>query len=265
MYSPLRLALKYLQYWFTAKNGRGHGIHSPFVFDLVTHVFNDSGNYYCYAIMEGERQQFLTNHNNIKVQDLGAGSRKGTDHQRKISSIAQNALKPPKYSRLLFRMANYFNSQSILELGTSLGITTGYLAYANHAAKVVTMEGVPAIAEIAKGQFKRLGLSHIKLVEGNFDETLDPVLLEIDKIDLAYIDGNHRLEPTLRYFNQLFPFLHPESVVIFDDIHWSAEMEQAWEKVKADQRVTLTIDLFFIGIVFFKTDFKEKQHFVIRF
>jgi predicted O-methyltransferase YrrM len=265
MYSPYHLALKYLQYWLTARNGKGHGIHSPFVFDLVTQVFNDAGNYYCYAVMEGERQQFLSDHNSIEVQDLGAGSRKGTYHQRQISSIAQHAVKPPKYSRLLFRMANYFKCKSILELGTSLGITTGYLAHANHAAAVITLEGVPDIAALAKARFKKLGLSNVKLVEGNFDETLAPVLSEISKVDLAYIDGNHRLEPTLRYFNQMFPFLHADSLVIFDDIHWSAEMEQAWKMVKDDKRVTLTIDLFFIGLVFFKPDFKEKQHFSIRF
>lgn len=265
MYSPFRLAAKYLKYVFTASNGKGHGIHSPFVFDFVTLVLNDKGEYYCYDAVETLRARLLENDTSIEVTDLGAGSRKGTQSQRKISDIARNALKPPKFSRLLFRMANYFKSHTILELGTSLGITTCYLAHADHAAELVTMEGVPSIADIAKEQFDQLGLENIKLIEGNFDETLSLAVSSLKRLDFAYIDGNHRLEPTLRYFNTIFPILHKDSVVVFDDIHWSEEMEEAWEKIKSDSRVTLTIDLFFIGIVFFKPDFKEKQHFTIRF
>ncbi len=265
MYNPVRLGFKYLQYFITAQNGKGHGIHSPFVFDFVTLVLNDTGRYYCYELLESNRAGLLRNNIEIEVQDLGAGSRKGTSSKRRVSDIARNALKPAKYSRLLFRIANYFKSHTILELGTSLGITTSYLSHADHAAEVVTLEGVPAIAGLARGQFTRLGLDNIKLIEGNFDETLEHALQHLPSIDFAYIDGNHRLEPTLRYFNQMFPNLHAESVVVFDDIHWSEEMEQAWEAMKSDERVTLTIDLFFIGIVFFKKDFKARQHFVIRF
>jgi predicted O-methyltransferase YrrM len=217
------------------------------------------------SAVETLRARLLENDATINVIDLGAGSRKGAQNERKISDIARNALKPPKYSRLLFRMANYFKSHTILELGTSLGITTCYLAHADHAAEVVTMEGVPSIAQLASNQFEQMGLKNIKLVEGNFDETLSQALNDLPGIDFAYIDGNHREEPTIRYFNTMYPSLHKDSVVVFDDIHWSKEMENAWDKIKADERVTLTIDLFFIGIVFFKPDFKEKQQFTIRF
>ena len=265
MYSPFRLAVKFFKYLLTAQNGKGHGIHSPFVFDFVTLVINDKGEYYCYDAVETLRARLLENDNSIKIIDLGAGSRKGTQSERRISDIARNALKPPKYSRLLFRIANYFKSHTILELGTSLGITTCYLAHADHAAEVVTMEGVPSIAALASSQFEQMGLKNIKLVEGNFDETLSPTLSELPKLDFVYLDGNHRVEPTMRYFNTINSSLHKDSVVVFDDIHWSEEMEQAWEKIKTDNRVTLSIDLFFIGIVFFKPDFKEKQHFTIRF
>jgi predicted O-methyltransferase YrrM len=265
MYSPLRLTIKFLKYLVAAQNAKGHGIHSPFVFDFVTLVLNDKGEYYCYDAVETLRARLLENDATINVIDLGAGSRKGAQNERKISDIARNALKPPKYSRLLFRMANYFKSHTILELGTSLGITTCYLAHADHAAEVVTMEGVPSIAQLASNQFEQMGLKNIKLVEGNFDETLSQALNDLPGIDFAYIDGNHREEPTIRYFNTMYPSLHKDSVVVFDDIHWSKEMENAWDKIKADERVTLTIDLFFIGIVFFKPDFKEKQQFTIRF
>lgn len=146
-----------------------------------------------------------------------------------------------------------------------MGITTAYLASSNSRAKVYTMEGVPDIVKTAQQHFTFLGLNNIQLIAGNFDKTLPHALSEMGAIDLAYLDGNHRLEPTLRYFEQIFPFLHAKSLFIFDDIHWSAEMEQAWKTVKADPRVKLTIDLFFIGLVFFDDAFKQPQHFTIRF
>jgi predicted O-methyltransferase YrrM len=265
MYSPIRLALKYLKYWITAKNGKGHGIHSPFVFDLVVSVLNDKGNYYCYEPIEALRKDMLQKDEWVTILDLGAGSRKGTSDQRKVSAIAKTALKPRKYSQLLFRLANYFKSGTILELGTSLGITTCYLASVQHNVRVITMEGVPGIAAKAQDNFRRMGFENIQFIEGNFDNTLPPVLKATSKVDFAYIDGNHRYEPTVRYFEQIFPHLQPGSCVVLDDIHWSREMEAAWNKVKVDKRVILTIDLFFIGLVFINPDIKTKQDFIIRF
>jgi predicted O-methyltransferase YrrM len=265
MYSPFTSGFKYLKYWLTAKNGKGHGIHSPFVFDFVTLVLNDTGNYYCYPPIEEERQRLLNDQTELNILDLGAGSRKGKQNKRCVREIAKNALKPVKYSQLLFRLANYYKSENILELGTSLGITTAYLSLANHAAHVITLEGVPDIAVQAKKTFSNLGIKNVSLVEGNFDDTLLQALHSLKKVDFAYIDGNHRLEPTLRYFETLYPFLHEHSIVVFDDIHWSSEMELAWNTIIADSRVTLTIDLFFLGVAFFKKEFKVKQHFAIRF
>lgn len=266
MYSPLQLGYRYFSYLLQAANGKGHGIHSPFVYDLVTLVLNDDKNrYYCYAPIEGLRQQLLKSHTELQIIDLGAGSRTADSNTRTIGSIARSALKPAKYGQLLFRLANYMHAQTIMEVGTSLGITTAYLACSNSRAKVFTLEGVPDIVKTAQQHFEQLGLQNIRLIAGNFDETIPIALPQIGTIDMAYLDGNHRLEPTLRYFDQIFPFLHPKSLVIFDDIHWSAEMEEAWEAIKADPRVTLTIDLFFIGLVFFDKAFKQPQHFTIRF
>ncbi|HNR16193.1 MAG TPA: SAM-dependent methyltransferase, partial [Chitinophagaceae bacterium] len=88
---------------------------------------------------------------------------------------------------------------------------------------------------------------------------------KIPFIDFAFIDGNHRQEPTERYFNQLLPKMHHESILVFDDIHWSSEMEQVWKTIKDHPSVRCTVDLFFIGVVFFRDEFREKQHFSIRF
>ncbi|HTN07544.1 class I SAM-dependent methyltransferase [Agriterribacter sp.] len=265
MYNKFQLAFKYLQYYYTAANGSGHGVHSPFVFDFITRVLNDKRFFYAYDRVERLREQVLLNNAMIEVEDYGAGSSVMASRNRKVKDIARWSLKSPKYARLLFRMVNYYQPQTLVELGTALGITTAYLASANTSTKVYTLEGAPAIATLARRHFTQLGLSGIHLTEGNFDDTLRSVLAKAGKVDFAFIDGNHRREPTLRYFNWLLPYAQPGSLFVFDDIHWSAEMEEAWRTIQSHPFVTCSIDLFFAGIVFFSPDFKEKQHFSIRF
>jgi predicted O-methyltransferase YrrM len=162
-------------------------------------------------------------------------------------------------------MVNYYQPKNLLELGTSLGITTAYMAMAAMGSKIVTMEGAEAVAAVAKNNFNSLQLKNIDLVTGNFDETLLSIVNRQPAIDFIFIDGNHRLEPTIRYFEQLLPYTNNNTILIFDDIHWSEEMEAAWKIIKKNPSVTASIDLFFIGIVLFRNEFKAKQHFVIRF
>jgi predicted O-methyltransferase YrrM len=240
-------------------------MHSPFVFELIDKVFIDDRNFYVFPLIEAAREDLLYNNNIIEVTDFGAGSRVNKNYSRTISSIAKSALKPPKFGQLLFRLVNHFGSSTILELGTSLGITTSYLAAANHNSLVITMEGAPEIAKQAERHFQHIGLNNIEQVVGNFDSTLANVLQKNKTFDFVFIDGNHRYEPTLRYFNMMKPNLHEYSVLVFDDIHWSKEMEQAWAAIKNDESVTLTIDLFFIGLVFFRKEQKRKQHFIVQF
>lgn len=265
MYSSLQLAFKYIKYYVTASNGKGHGVHSPFVFDFIKNVLNDRREFDCFHFVELLREELKNDNSELNVPDFGAGSRKPVNNKRNISAIARSSLKPKKYSQLIFRMAHYYKPQTMLELGTSLGITTAYLAFANPKAYVITMEGAPEIAAIAQKNFEQLKLINIKIVKGRFEENLALLISKLKNIDFVFIDGNHRLEPTLNYFEQLLEIACPSSIFIFDDIHWSAEMEQAWNEIKQHSSVTLTIDLFFIGIVFFRTEQKMKQHFTIRF
>lgn len=263
MYSPFQLALKYIRYYISASNGKGHGIHSPFVFDLVTKVLNDKARYLDYKKIERQRSLLLANETVIEVEDYGAGSVKGLKKKRVVQQIAASSLKPQKYAQLLYRLVNYFQSKEVLEMGTSLGITTSYLASAQTSAHITTLEGSLAVASFAKETFAKLDLKNIELIGGNFDDTLTNIANK--KFDFIFIDGNHRKEPTLRYFEQLLTCVHNDSVIVFDDIHWSSEMEQAWDAIKQHPSVTLSLDLFFIGIVFFRKEQKEEEHFVIRF
>jgi predicted O-methyltransferase YrrM len=162
-------------------------------------------------------------------------------------------------------MVDRYGSKQVLELGTSLGITTAYLAMANTLAQVHTMEGAAAIAMEAEQNFRELGIANIRLVKGNFNQTLPNLLGFLPQVDLAFVDGNHKKEPTLQYFHQLLGKVKEGSILVFDDIHWSEGMEAAWDEIKKHEQVMLTVDLFFIGIVFFSSSFKVKQHFTIRF
>jgi len=273
MYSKFQLAKRYLKFYRKASNGKGHGIHSPFVFDFVTRVLNDKRIFSSHNKIENLRNQLLHDNTMITVEDFGAGSAVHKSNQRTISAVAKNSASSARQGKLLFRIANHYQPDTIVELGTSVGISTAYLASANSNAKLVTLEGSSAIGDIAKKNFQKLELNNIRIVKGNFDETLPGVIAELSDTPgrsgersrtMIYIDGNHRKEPTLKYFNMIVPMLNDSSFVILDDIHWSRDMEEAWKEIKNDSRALLTIDLFFIGLVFFRKDFKIKQHFDIR-
>lgn len=265
MYSPVKLTKKYIQYYWQANNSKGHGMHSPFVFGFITKVLNDTTAYKDYARVEAMRQALLQDHTVIEVQDFGAGSVTTNSNQRKISAIARHAAKPKKFGQLLYRMVQFYKPQTILELGTSLGITSAYLALGNPQGRLITLEGAPAIATAAQHNFTRLQLQNTEQVVGPFENTLDNVLAKNTPIDFAFLDGNHRLQPTLDYFEQLLPHIHNDTILVFDDIHWSLEMEEAWQQITAHEAVRCSIDLFFVGVVLFRKEFLEKQHFAIRF
>ncbi len=264
MYSPFQLAKKYLKYYTTASNGKGHGVHSPFVFEFIKNVLNDKKVYPCYQTIEQLRQSLLKNKDVIEVEDFGAGSTVIKTKNRIVKNIAASSLKPKKYSQLLFRMVQHYNKGNVLELGTSFGTTTAYLASAANTG-VTTMEGSKKIAAIANNNFSLLGYNNIEIIEGDFNYTL-PMFLSTNKnLDFVFLDGNHRKVPTLNYFDQILSNSNEGTFFVFDDIHWSKEMEEAWETIKQHERVTITIDLFFIGIALLEKNFKEKQHFAIRF
>jgi predicted O-methyltransferase YrrM len=265
LYSSFQLAKKYINYYFTASNGKGHGVHSPFVFDFIKNVLNDKKKYACYTSIEFQRKKLLQEDTIIEVEDFGAGSSIIKTNKRVVKKIAASSLKPKKFSQLLFRMVQYYQPHNILELGTSFGITTAYLSNGNSKAIVHTCEGSSAIATIAKNTFKQLAVCNINLIEGDFAQTLPHFLSTKRNIDFAFIDGNHKKEPTLTYFTELLKLANANTILVFDDIHWSTEMEEAWATIQQHSQVTLTIDLFFIGIVFVNPNFKIPQHFTIRF
>lgn len=254
---------EYINYWVTSFNK--YKIHSPFVYKLVTEVFEKQMNYQDFDFIENIRDELKDNNTEIEVVDLGAGSKSLKSNKRKISDIAKKSVKKEKYGHLLYMMVRHFRANSILELGTSLGITTAYLASAHQNTQVVTVEGSEAIAKIAEDNFKRLNLKNINLIIGNFDNVLKKICEDKQKFDLIFIDGNHRELPTINYFETLLPYCHNDTIMLFDDIHWSEEMQEAWEFIKNHEKVTLTIDIFEMGIVFFRRENRQKEHMLIHY
>lgn len=258
-----QLAGKYLKYYFTA--GNRHDVHSPFVFSLIEDVLRDKKKHPAFKEIEQLRQQLLHSDETLRVTDLGAGSIISAGNERRVKDITRYAAKQPKFGQLFFRLIQYLQPKRILELGTSMGLSTAYMAKAAPQAQITTIEGCPNIAARAGRNFEALNIKNITQVTGNFDTVLPEVLKKIQLPDWVYIDGNHRKEPTLAYFQQCLQHIDEYSVLIFDDIHWTPDMEEAWHTIREHPKVTLTIDLFFIGLVFFRKDFKIKQHFTLKY
>jgi len=256
-----RFAKDYLLHRFKAKTR--HGVHSPFVYRLIDKVIYDFEPKKVYSGIEAIRKQLLNDKRSIRVTDLGAGSKVNNDQTKKISDIARNALKPPRLAQLLYRLAADLKPLNIVELGTCLGITTVYLQNASPAAKVFSLEGSPEIADVAIETFKKAGLTNIAEITGNFDDTLPGVIKELDQLDFVFVDGNHQRDATLKYFNWCLPKVHENSLLIFDDIYWSEGMKEAWNEIKGHPGVTVTVDLFWIGLVFFKQG-QAKEDFLLK-
>ncbi len=265
MYSKSQLASKWFQYYLQASNGKGHGIHSPFVYQLIREVFNDDREYYAYKLIETVKKNLLRDLRMLNMQDLGAGSLKKAQQGKNISEIARHSVSEQKFGRLLFRLAHFYGAKSIIELGTSLGISAAYLASADSQGLLTTMEGSVSIASIAAETFEKLKLGNISQITGDFDNELPGLINTQPPADLVFIDGNHRKKPLLNYFEQFIEKIGVSSLIIIHDIHWSREMEEAWEIIQKHPKVKMSIDIFSAGLVFFREEFQVKQSFIIRF
>jgi predicted O-methyltransferase YrrM len=259
----LNQLLNYITYLFKSTNL--HGIHSPFVYGLVKDViYNRKIKSPNFKAIENIRKSMVRNINPLGGEDFGAGSlKKGS--KKTIGQFATSSSKSAKYSKLLFRLAQWHQPKYAIELGTALGISTLYQASGfNDTATFYTLEGNSELADLALQNFEKIDLKKPELIVGNFDETLEKALEKIPRLDWVFFDGNHKKEPTLRYFNQCLEKASENALFIFDDINWSNEMKEAWEEIKQSPDIYLSIDLFFLGLVFTKKR-PQKENFVVRF
>lgn len=256
----IRFIWRYFKHVVTARNTNGFGVHSPFIYQFVRFVIYEKYYFYSFTTIENTRKKLKSDKKKIDIQDFGTGY----DRKETVSRIASNSIKSEKYGQLFFRIINYYKFRQILELGTSLGITTSYLASSSNRINCTSLEGSSEIADIAQENFKILGLNNIHVKVGNIDNTLNDVLNEVTELDFVFFDANHQSDAVLNYFEKCIPKIHQNSIFVIDDIHWSKDMELAWEVIKNNTAVTTTIDLFQSGIVFFNKDL-YKKHYKMRF
>ncbi len=246
---------------FLLKSTNQHGVHSPFIYDLVTKCFYDSNQYDAYSKITSYRASLLKNNQSIEITDLGSGSRVFNSNKRSIKAIVKTSGSTKKRSRILFRLAQYFRFKQSLELGTSLGVATHALALGHSENNITSLEGCPNLSEFTIQHLKQHSIKNVSIVTGDISNTISN--LKSDVFDFIFFDANHNKEATLSYFNSLVNKAHNDSVFIFDDIHWSKGMRSAWNIIKEHPKVTVTIDTFFWGFVFFRKE-QAKENFTIR-
>jgi len=253
--------LKYILY---SGHKWGHGIHSPFVFNLVSHVFRNNIDPGIVCNIENIRKRLISDSRSIIVKDLGSGAKSQITNLKKVSDMVRNAAVPMKYGILLSNMAIEFGKPLIIEFGTSFGISTMYLAGSCPGTMVYTIEGCPATAEIALRNFNDTGLNNIKIFTGSFDDILPGIANSQNKPGLVFIDGNHRKDPVVNYFNKMAEISDSNTVIIIDDINHSKEMAEAWSEIKRYENVSFTVDIFRMGIVFFRKGMNHNDY-IIRY
>lgn len=260
----INFILKFLIYLVSSKHKRGHGIHSPFVFNLIQHVFGNKQVNTDLIEIKKVRKKLSKSKKIINLKGFGAGSHYGKSKQKLLGKIVNISAISKKYGHLLYRLVQYYKPNTIIELGTSVGISTMYMAIGSKKSKVFSIEGEPELVEIARNNIKDMNLDNAELFQSNFDDILPEILNKSESPLLIYIDGNHNKDATLGYFNKIIGNMEHKKILVIDDINWSREMNKAWKAIKTDKRVKVTIDIFKMGLVFFNEGL-SKQNYTIKF
>lgn len=254
----------WLKHQLTARHTGGHGVHSPYLFEWVRMVMGDKNSYYVWDEIEEIRQEMLKDTRELEFVDYGSGAqRKGEQSSRRVCDLAKNSLARRKDAQLLARLVGWLGKNGekgliVVELGTSLGVTTAYMAAMDSRNKVVTCEGCPAVAEVARENWENLGLKNVECRVGEIDVV--GLCSDLPRVDVVFMDANHTYDATLRYFDVLASHVHEKTVIVVDDIHYNAEMQKAWQVICADERVTSTMDLYRMGLVFFDSHYWHRNY-----
>ena len=259
---PVAATFQYLKHRFKAK--RWDSFHSPYLFHLFTTCCDDKSDSTDYNGIEKERNRFKASDEIIQRRDYGAGSVSIAGQQQKIAAIAGHALSSPFQCRFLARLVKFTQATTILEFGSSLGISGAYLAIGNPAASVTTVEGDPALASRSKKVFETLGLRNIQIITDTFESYISKEPKDISSIDILFLDGNHQSKALLEYYHALKHLYQPETVIVVDDIYWSADMQTGWNELMALEEVTQSVDCYHFGLLFFNKGFLQKENHVVK-
>jgi len=254
-------AIAYAKHFTKSKNVAK--LDNPYLLDLYNKVINNAEKIEGSEFLEEIRNNLLFKKSFIDVIDFGAMANKRSD-KRRIKDITAQSISDKRKCHFFYHLIKFINPQIVIELGTSFGINTMYMSMAAPQAKVYTIEGCSQTMAIAKTNFEDHNFNNIFTTNATFDVALPDILNKIEKLDFIFFDGNHLKEPTLRYFEMSLPYAHNDTILVFDDIHWSPEMNSAWNTIRKNKQLTVTIDLFYFGIVFFKNEL-PKQHLTLRY
>ncbi len=220
----------------------------------------DDRHFYAFDEAEFLREQLEQNKEQMEMIDLGAGSKKGNAHKKQIAQVAKNSLSSAWQCQMMFKLVDHLQSEQILEIGSSLGISSIYLAKANGKSSVQSLEGNHDSITIAKNMATRARVQNVHFTEGNFNDTLASVLKKMPHVDLAFVDGNHRYEATVDYTTKILAKAHASTAIVIDDIYWSEGMTKAWKEIIGLPQIKASVDFFYFGIVFTHPVFKENKN-----
>ena len=241
-----------------------HGVHSPFVYEFMDKVMHLPLPNEAESAIERRRAELKKRDIHFERIDLGAGSRKGVRNASNLAKVVSDAASNAKEARAIANFCKYIRAKKIIELGSNVGIGTSYISSANPEAELHSIEGDPFLSDVAKESIQALVPNHFVTIHtGSFEDELPRLLSHLQEIDVLFIDGNHRKNPTLNYVHWALPFLSDDAAIIVDDIYWSREMTEAWNTICALPNFNLALDFFHFGIIQ-KTRRKEKEYFKLR-
>lgn len=265
MLNALKVQIQLFRRWiiFYRRAGTIYDVHSPFVSQLVRSMLEDHRWFYVFSDVAGLREVIKHNRKMIPQSSFGAGSQVISKKRVTISEIGKRVAIDEGNGQLLFRLVHFLNPKYLLEMGTSLGLSAIYQAAGAQEGELISIEGSSEIAQLARQHTHGLGYKNIKILNGSFEDQLPSAIRHFPRLDYVYLDGDHRLTPTLSYFETCLPHLHSESAFVVADIYWSGEMMEVWEQLKAHPSVTLSLDFYDFGILFFRKEQRQKEHFVL--
>ncbi len=241
----------YLRHLLTARSTAGHGVHSPYIYDFLTKVVRNKTDVKIVSQVESLRRNMLSDKRSIMVTDLGAGSVTRAGGERRVAEIARTAALPAKEAGLLSRIVRSKEQGIILELGTSLGISTLALALAAPERRVITVEGCPVLAAIARENLLKYGAANAEVLAMEFSAAIESLRNEGLSVSFAFIDGNHRGTALDEYVSKIAA-MGDNMIIVADDIRLTKEMFRAWRSVAASGIATVSMETLRLGILFIK-------------
>ena len=261
MMKRLRILIQYLQFYWKA--GNAYSIHSPFVYTLYCEVlkpksFVVNSNL---LLVQNLLRQLFSSKESFSAHDTGEPSR--TRKALTIGEKARSVSQDIKGGQILYRLVKKFQPEVIVEMGTGAGASSLYMSCASPASRIYTVEGNASMALIAKDLFQKFEHANIQLLEGRFHDVLPSLLSSLNGFDMAFIDGDHKGESLMKYFETLLPYISETSILVLHDIYWSNDMLETWKKLVSRPEVHVSVDVFHFGLLFFNKA-QPKQHFELR-